>query len=111
VWKLLFLQFIRPPQLKLSTDPTDMTIVSAKHYLPTEPVRSKGEAIVLAPGRPELSAGVRDISPGGIGLIAGNPMDPGVAVEVHVHGYSAHGVVQACRPEGDSFYIGIALAA
>jgi hypothetical protein len=36
---------------------------------------------------------------------------PGTAVEIHVHGHTAHGTVESCRPQGAEFYIAIALAA
>jgi hypothetical protein len=85
--------------------------VSAQHQLPEEPIRSKGQAILLAAGQPQLPAAIRDISASGIGVVAAKVVDPGTAVDIHIHGHAAHGVVQSCRPEGDAFYIAIDLAA
>jgi hypothetical protein len=85
--------------------------VNATHQLPEEPIRSKGQAILLAAGSPELPAAIRDISASGIGVFTAVLMNPGTPVEVHIHGHEAHGVVQSCRPEPDGFCIVIALAA
>ncbi len=85
--------------------------MSAKHQLPEEPIRSKGEATLLPAGYPELTATVRDISASGIGVLVGNLLEPGTRLDIQIHDYMAHGVVQVCQPEGDGFYIGIALAA
>jgi len=84
--------------------------VSTTHQLPEESVPSKGQATLLPAGLPELPATIRDISPSGIGVLAANLLEPGILVEIHIHGHTAHGVVQVCQPEGDQFYIGIALA-
>ena len=85
--------------------------MSAKHLWPDEPVRSKGEATLLPRGYPELPATIRDISASGIGVIAAHIVAPGTPVDIHIHDYAAHGTVRCCRPDGDAFYIEIALAA
>jgi hypothetical protein len=85
--------------------------VNANLQLPEEPVRSKGQATLLAAGRPELPATIRDISASGIGVVAADLMNPGTAVDIHTHGHAAHGAVRSCRPEGDKFYIAIVLEA
>jgi len=85
--------------------------VNVKHPLPEQPVRSKGEATLLPDGCPELPAVVCDISPSGIGVLADRILDAGTAVDVHVHGHAARGIVASCRPAGAAFYIAIALAA
>ena len=86
--------------------------MSAKnHHLPEEPVRSKGEATLLLEGHPELSASVHHISASGIGVVAAHAINPGTAVEIHIHDQKAHGTVEGCRPEGEAFYIAITLAA
>jgi hypothetical protein len=97
--------------IKLSRRPADLCIVTAKHQLPEESIRSKGEATLLPAGCPELPATIRDISASGIGVLAANLLEPGTRLDIHIHGHAAHGVVQICQPEGDGFYIGIALAA
>jgi hypothetical protein len=38
-------------------------------------------------------------------------VSPGTAVEIHVHDHTAHGTVESCRPQGEEFYIAIALTA
>jgi hypothetical protein len=85
--------------------------VSTTQQLPEEPIRSKGQAILLAAGYPELPAAIRDISASGIGVTTASLVNPGTAVDIDIHGHAAHGVVQSCQPEGDGFYIVIALAA
>jgi hypothetical protein len=95
----------------LSRLPADFSTVSANHHLPEEPIRSKGQATLLPEGRPELPATIRDISASGIGVLARGGLPPGTAVDIHIHGHSASGTVEDCRPEGGEFYINIALAA
>ena len=85
--------------------------MSANHQLSDRPVRSKGQATILARGHPALPATIRDISASLIGVIAAHVVDPGTAVEISIHGHTASGTVQSCQPQGDAFYIGIALAA
>jgi hypothetical protein len=85
--------------------------VSTTQQLPEEPIRSKGQAILFVAGYPELPAAIRDISASGIGVFAASPVNPGTAVDIHVHGHTAQGAVQSCQSEGDGFYIVIALAA
>jgi hypothetical protein len=85
--------------------------VTEQDQLPQEPVRSKGQATLLAAGHPELSVSVRDISASGIGVVAGSLVNPGTSVDIHIHGHAASGVVKTCEPEGNAFYIAIALAA
>jgi hypothetical protein len=58
-----------------------------------------------------LSATVHHISASGIGVVAQRVVSPGTAVEIHIHDHTAHGTVESCRPEGEAFYIAIALAA
>ena len=96
---------------KAFPQPADMGNVSAKHQLPAEPIRSKGQATLLAAGHPELSATIRDISAAGIGVVAAGSVIPGTVVDILIHDHSARGVVETCQPEGDRFYIAIALAA
>ena len=83
--------------------------MSAQHQLPEEPIRSKGQAILLAAGQPQLPAAIRDISASGIGVVAPRVVSPGTAVEIHVHSHTAHGTVESCRAQGAEFYIAIAL--
>jgi len=85
--------------------------VSTNFQLPEEPIRSKGQATLLAVGHPEFSATIRDISASGIGVLAPNLIDPGTPVDIHIHGHAAQGIVQTCQPEAGGFYLGIALAA
>ena len=104
-------QFIKTPTVKFCRQSSDLSSVSAYHQLPEKSIRSKGQATLLPAGYPELSAAIRDISATGIGVIAANLVDPGTLVEIHIHGYTASGVVRNCQPQGDGFYIAIALAA
>jgi hypothetical protein len=85
--------------------------VSTTHQLPEEPVRSRGQATLLAEGDPGLPAAIRDISAAGIGVVAATPVGPGTSVDIHIHDRLAHGIVHRCRPEGDEFHIGVVLAA
>ena len=59
---------------------------------------------------PPLTAIVQDISPSGMGLLVKQPVPSDVAVQVDIHGHIADGVVRHCRPQGNGFWIGIALA-
>ena len=95
---------------KVSCPPADTFIVSTIDQLPEEPVRSKGQATLLAAGYPELTATIRDISAAGIGIVTGSLVVPGTPVDIHIHDHAAHGIVHSCRSEGDEFYIGIVLA-
>ena len=85
--------------------------MSSHHHLPSEPVRSKGQAILQPVGQPEQSVNIRDISASGIGLLAAATVEPGTLVNIVIHDHAAHGIVHQCRPEGAVFYIGITLAA
>jgi hypothetical protein len=85
--------------------------VSANHQLPGEPVRSKGQATLVAPRFPELPATVRDISASGIGVVTADTVKPGTLVDIHVHDYATHGIVHSYQPQDGGFYIAIALAA
>lgn len=109
--RLVFSQFIRLPTLKLLHLPPDYFCVSSHSHLPCEPVRSKGQATLQPVGHPEQSATIRDISASGIGLLAAAAVEPGTLVDIVIHDYAAHGIVHQCRPEGDTFYIGVTLAA
>jgi hypothetical protein len=84
--------------------------VSVQQQLPPESIRSKGQATIVPAGYPGWPASIRDISASGIGVLTAHLLDPGTAVDIHSHGYAAHGVVQNCSPHGDGFYIAIALA-
>jgi hypothetical protein len=95
--------------IKLSSRLADLFLVSGKHQLPDEPVRSKGQATVLPDGSSEFPTTIRDVSASGIGVIAPGGVNPGTRVRVDTHGHAAHGVVQSCQPEGNSFYIVIEL--
>jgi hypothetical protein len=100
----------RPATIKLSPLCADLWIVIGKHHLPEEPVRSKGQATLLPDGKStELLTTIRDISISGIGLISPGGVSPGTRVRVDTHTHMAHGVVLSCQPEGDRFYIAIAL--
>ena len=80
-----------------------------QNQLPEEPVRSKGEATLLLDGYAELPANIRDVSLSGIGVIASRHVGPGAQVRILTHGHAASGVVQSCQPEGERFYLAIAL--
>jgi hypothetical protein len=107
---MLSSQFIKLA-LQLSSLSADFSFVNAKSYLPDKPVPSKGQATLLTDGLLELPATIRTISTSGIGVVAGALLPLGTTVDVHIHGHTARGTVEDCRPEGDEFYIAIALAA
>jgi hypothetical protein len=104
-------QFIKPLTIKLSSLLSDLPSVSTKHHLPLEPIRSKGQATLQRAGCPDLAVMIRDISAAGIGVFTASLVDPGTAVDIHIHSYAARGEVRDCRPEGEGFYLGIALTA
>ena len=83
--------------------------MSARHHLPQEPVRSKGQATLLPDGHPEMPVAVRDISPLGIGVVAASPLSLETRVEIHIHDHGAGGTVRSCQADGDGFYIAIAI--
>ena len=95
--------------LQLSRPGADLFFVTANHQMPDVPVRSKGEAILLLPGVPQMPATIRDISASGIGIVAGGPVEPGTPVEIHVHDHAACGTVASCRADDGAFYILVAL--
>jgi hypothetical protein len=83
--------------------------VTGKNQLPEEPVRSKGQAILQPDGDAEFLTTIRHVSPSGIGLIGPGSVHCGTHVSLDTHGHTARGVVRSCQPEGDQFYVVVAL--
>jgi hypothetical protein len=72
-------------------------------------VKSKGEFGLLVNGRNPITAYVCDVSPSGICLKTEIGLECGTPVTLDGDGLMAEGVVRYCRPEGESYKIGISL--
>jgi len=73
-------------------------------------IRSRGEMRLCVDGRDDIAATLCDVSESGICVETREGISPGIAVHIDGQGFTADGTIRYCRPDGESYRIGVALA-